>query len=88
VIAFFIGMVVSIVAAIPAWLMMWGGKAGATKQRLKLWAIGTGLRFAIIGGLLYYLFTQTSIAHVPTAIGVAAAYLVLYVIETILTLRT
>jgi hypothetical protein len=87
VISFLIGIAVSVVAATPSWLLMWGGKGAEWKQRLKLWGIGTGLRFAIIGAALYYLFTQTSVERVTTVIGVAAAYLILYIIETITSLR-
>lgn len=84
---FFIGVAISVIAAIPTWLMLWGGKESDWKQKLKLWGIGTGLRFAVIGGALYYLFTQSSVARVPTVIGVAAAYFILYIIETITSLR-
>jgi hypothetical protein len=82
-----IGVLVSVVAALPAWLLMWGGKNSAMKDRLKLWAIGLGIRFVIIGGSLYYLFSQTAVPRVATVIGVAAAYIILYIVETILTLR-
>jgi hypothetical protein len=88
VLAFFVGVVISVVAAVPALLLMWGGRGSEMKQRLKLWGIGTGIRFAVIGAGLYFLFTQTQIDRIPVVIGVAAAYFVLYIFEVKTTLRT
>jgi hypothetical protein len=86
-IGFLAGILVSVVAAVPAVLLLWGGRGSETKQRLKLWAIGMAVRFAIIGVALYYLFTQTSLARIPTVLGVAAAYFVIFLFETRSSLR-
>jgi hypothetical protein len=84
---FFVGILVSLVAALPAVLLLWGGRGSEMKQRLKLWAIGTAVRFAIIGIALYYLFTQTDLARIPTVLGVAAAYFIIFLFETRSSLR-
>lgn len=86
-IGFLVGILVSVVAAIPAVLLLWGGRGSETKQRLKLWAIGMAVRFAVIGVALYYLFTQTELARIPTVLGVAAAYFVIFLLETRSSLR-
>jgi hypothetical protein len=87
-IAVLIGFAVAVVASAPALLMAYGGReSGDFKQRLKLWAIGLGLRFAIIGGALYYLFVQTPIDRIPVVIGVGVGYILFYSLETFITLR-
>lgn len=88
IVGFLVGVVVSVVAAVPAVLLMWGGRNSEMKQRLKLWGIGAAIRFAVIGASLYLLFTQSNIERVPTVIGVAAAYFAIYVLEVKKTLRT
>ena len=80
-IGFLAGVLISIVAAVPAFLLARGGGNADMKTRLKLWAIGLAIRFAVIGSALYFLFTQTVIARIPTVIGVALAYFVLFMIE-------
>jgi hypothetical protein len=88
VIAVIIGFAVAAVASAPALLMAYGGReSGDFKQRFKLWAIGLGIRFAIIGGALYYLFVQTPIDRIPVVIGVGVGYLIFYTLESLITLR-
>ena len=87
-IALLVGIVVAAVASVPALLMAWGSREVSDfKQKLKLWAIGLAIRFAVIGGALFYLFTQTSIARIPVIIGVGVGYIVFYSLESIATLR-
>ena len=82
------GLAIAAVASFPALLMAYGARdAGDFKQRWKLWAIGLGIRFAVIGGALFYLFTQTPIARVPVVIGVSVGYVIFYSLESIITLR-
>jgi hypothetical protein len=88
VIGFLIGVLLSAVAAVPALLLLWGGRRAEMKQRLKLWGIGTAIRFVLIGVGLYYLFTATAIERIPTVIGVAAAYLAIYIFEVRTSLRS
>jgi hypothetical protein len=89
---FFIGLLMGIVlsalAAVPALLLMWGGRQGELKHRLGLWGIGVLLRFSIIGVGLYFLFTETSISRIPTVAGVVIAYFVIYVFEAKSALRS
>lgn len=87
-IAFAVGVAISVVAAVPAFLLLWAGRQGALKHRLKLWAIGLLIRFAVIGGALILLFTQTDIARIPVVVGVAVAYFALYIVEVKTALRT
>ena len=87
-IGFLVGVLLSMVAAIPAVLLLWGGREAEQKQKLKLWAIGTGIRFAIIGVGIYFLFTNTSIQRIPTVVGVIAAYFVIYLFEIRKALRS
>ncbi len=83
-----LGIAVAAIASAPALLLAWGSREVTEfKQKLKLWAIGLAIRFAIIGGALFYLFRQTSIARGPTVIGVAIGYIVFYSLESIATLR-
>jgi hypothetical protein len=82
-----VGVLLSAVAAVPVLLLLWGGRSSEFKQRLKLWGIGTGIRFAVIGAGLLLLFRQTQIDRIPTVIGVAAAYFAIYVFEVKKTLR-
>lgn len=86
-IAFLIGAGISFVAAVPALLLARGGGGADMKQRLKLWAVGLLVRFAVIGAALLILFSQTSIARVPVVIGVGVAYILSYSLETLLSLR-
>jgi hypothetical protein len=88
IIGFLAGLAISVVAAVPSLLLLWGGKDAEMKQRLKLWAIGLAIRFTVIGGALLYLFSQTAIDRIPTVIGVAVAYFAIYLVETLTTLRT
>jgi hypothetical protein len=87
VIAFLIGAAISLVAALPALLLARGGHGADMKQRLKLWAVGLLVRFAVIGAALLILFSQTSIARIPVVIGVGVAYVISYSLETVLSLR-
>jgi hypothetical protein len=87
IVGFLVGVFLSTIAAAPAWMLLWGGREAEFKQRLKLWGIGTGIRFAIIGAGLVLLFRNTQIDRIPPVIGVAAAYLAIYVLEVKKTLR-
>ena len=82
-IGFLIGIVTSIVAAAPAVFLERGGRYADAKTRWKLWGLGVLLRFGIIGASLYFLFTETSVSRIPTVIGVALAYFVVFIIENI-----
>ncbi len=84
-----VGLAVAAVASAPALLLAYGSREVSDfKQKLKLWGIGLAIRFAIIGGALFYLFTQTPIARVPVVIGVGVGYLLFYSLESFITLRT
>jgi xanthine/uracil permease len=88
VIAVLIGLAVAAVASVPALLLAWGSRDVTDfKQKLKLWAIGLAMRFALIGGALFYLFTQTLVDRVPVVIGVVIGYIIFYSLESIATLR-
>ncbi|MBU0507514.1 hypothetical protein KKH27_01575 [bacterium] len=80
-IGFLIGVLISAVAAVPALLLQRGGRESEMKIRLKLWAIGLAIRFAVIGAALYLLFTETQVARIPTVIGVALAYFIIFLLE-------
>lgn len=86
-IAFLIGMLISFVAAVPAFLLALTGRGGEMKHRLKLWGVGFVIRFAVIGIALILLFSQTTIDRIPVVIGVGVAYIISYTLETILSLR-
>lgn len=86
-IAFLIGVVISVAAAVPALFLARGGRGAEMKQRLKLWAIGLLIRFIVIGAALIVLFTQTSIARIPVVIGVGVAYIISYSLEAVSSLR-
>jgi multidrug efflux pump subunit AcrB len=88
VIAFLIGCMVSLVAAVPALLMARGGKQAEFNTRLKLWAIGVAIRFGIIGAALFYLFTRTDLDRIPTLIGVVVTYFLIFILEARSTLRS
>jgi len=85
--AFLIGCAVSLVAALPAVLLMRGGGEAALNVRLKLWGIGVALRFGIIGAALFYLFTRTDIDRIPVLLGVVVVYFLIFLIESRKTLR-
>jgi hypothetical protein len=87
VIAFLIGCLVSVVAAVPALLLSRGGRQAELNVRLKLWAIGVAVRFGIIGAALYFLFTRTEIDRIPTLAGLVITYFLIFVIEARSTLR-
>jgi hypothetical protein len=84
---FLLGFLVSLVAAAPAWLLLRGSLAAEFSVKLKLWAIGLLIRFAIIGGALLYLFTQTQHAKIPVIEGVLVAYFLTFILEAYSTLR-
>ena len=86
-ISFLIGCLISFVAAVPALLMSRGGKGSVLNVRLKLWAIGVAIRFAIIGVSLFYLFTRTSFDRIPALLGVVITYFLIFFIESRTTLR-
>ncbi len=88
IIGFLIGLGLAAVAAVPALLLMWGGRQGDMKERLKLWGIGVLIRFSIIGVGLYFLFTETAIARIPTVAGLVIGYFVIYVVEAKSALRS
>lgn len=88
IVGFLVGLALSGVAALPALLLMWGGREGDMKQRLKLWGIGVLIRFSIIGAGLYFLFTETVIARIPTVAGLVVGYFVIYVFEARSALRS
>ncbi len=87
-IGFLVGILISIVAAIPSFLLNRGGSGGDIKTRWKLWGVGVLIRFTVIGTALYFLFTQSEFARVPTVIGVAVAYFILFMIENTVLRRT
>jgi hypothetical protein len=88
VIALLLGIAVAVIASLPAFLLAWGSREVTDfKPKLKLWAIGLAIRFAIIGGALFYLFTQTAISRVPVVIGVGVGYIVCYFLESLVMLR-
>ena len=85
-IGFLVGVLISVVAAVPAVLLQQGGRRSDMKTKLKLWGVGLAIRFAVIGAALYFLFTQTtadSIARIPTVIGVAVAYFIIFLFENL-----
>ena len=86
-IAFAYGFLISLVAAIPAWLMLRGIGQVEFSVRLRLWAIGLLIRFAIIGGALLYLFTQTQMDKIPVIAGVLVAYFLTFFVDVFTTLR-
>lgn len=87
-ISFLIGGLISLVAAIPALLMARGGKAADLNVRLKLWAIGVAIRFAIIGVSLFYLFSRTQFSRIPALLGVVIVYFLIFLLEARTTLRS
>ena len=86
-IPFLAGCVISLIAAIPAVLFARGGEGSPLNTRLKLWAIGVVIRFAIIGAALFYLFTRTEIDRIPVLLGVVITYFLIFIIEARTTLR-
>jgi len=76
------------VAALPAILLMRGGKEAAMNVRLKLWALGVALRFGIIGAALYYIFTRTSMDRISAIAGVVVIYFLIFLLESRKTLRS
>jgi hypothetical protein len=85
---FIIGFVVSLVAGVPAFLFALGGRGATFTQRIKLWGIGAFIRFALIGAALYYIFTQTGLPRVPVVIGLGVAWLLSFVAESVILLRS
>jgi hypothetical protein len=88
IVGFLIGLALAAIAALPALLLMWGGRQGELKERLKLWGIGVLIRFSIIGVGLYFLFTETAIERIPTVCGLVLGYFVIYVFEAKSALRS
>lgn len=86
--AFLAGFFTMLLASLPAYLMARGGKNADFKDRLKLWAIGMGVRFFILGAALFLLFTQTSIERVPCVIGAALAYFLAFAAENFASKKT
>jgi hypothetical protein len=87
VIPFLLGFLISLIAAIPAWLLLRGSATTEFVVKFKLWAIGLLIRFAIIGGALLYLFTQTLHAKIPVIAGILVAYFLTFLWEAYSTLR-
>lgn len=86
--AFFAGMLISVVASIPAVLLAFRARTATPKLRLKYWVIGLALRFIVIGAALIALFVTTGMARVPAVAGVAVAYLLAYALETFIVMRS
>ncbi|MDD5087587.1 MAG: hypothetical protein PHI18_02150 [bacterium] len=82
-IGFLIGVLISAAAAAPAVLLQLGGRRSDMKTKLKLWGVGLAIRFVVICAALYFLFTETSIARIPTVIGVAVAYFIIFLLENL-----
>lgn len=87
-IAFLIGMLISVVASVPAVLLAFRARTAAPKQRLKYWVFGLVLRFIVIGAALIALFLTTGLARVPAVAGVAVAYLLAYAVETFIVMHS
>jgi len=85
--AFAIGFLISMIAALPEWRFVRQSAGQELHIRLKLWAIGAGIRFAIIGGALLYLFTRTGTERIPVVFGVIAAYFLVFLVEVSTSLR-
>jgi hypothetical protein len=86
--SFFLGFLISAVAALPSLLFFKAKVTAEFKHRIRLWAIGIAIRFGIIGAGLYYLFTQTPHPRIPAIAGVLVAYFISFFIETFLAYRS
>ncbi len=86
-IAFLIGFLISAIAAVPALLMVLQKKGGELKIRLKLWVLGSAIRFIVIGIFLLLLFRLTEVHRIGTVFGVITAYFISYIIEVYLAKR-
>ena len=86
-IAFLIGFLISAIAAVPALLMVIQKRGGELKLRMKLWILGSAIRFIIIGIFLLLLFRLTEINRIGAVIGVVVAYFISFIIEVYLANR-
>jgi hypothetical protein len=86
-IAFLTGFLISALAAVPALLLIFAKRGSGTTTRMKLWALGAFIRFAIIGIFLLLLFRLTELDRVLVVFGIIAAYFTSYGIEIFLAKR-
>jgi F0F1-type ATP synthase assembly protein I len=86
-IAFITGFLISAIASVPALLMAVQKRGAEFQTRLKLWVIGSAIRFIVIGIFLLLLFKLTDIHRILTVFGVIAAYFISFIIEVYLANR-
>ncbi|RQV98430.1 hypothetical protein EH220_03300 [bacterium] len=85
--AFLIGFLISAIAAVPALLMVFQRKGAELKIRMKLWVLGSAIRFIVIGIFLILLFRLTDISRTGAVMGVVVAYFISFIIEVYLANR-
>lgn len=71
---FLVGCIISLIAAAPAVLLLYANRHGDLRAKLKAWAVGLVLRFAIIGGALVFIFRMTDLNRIPVVIGIVVIY--------------
>lgn len=86
-IAFIVGFLISAIAAIPSLLMVFQRRGAELKIRMKLWILGSAIRFIIIGIFLILLFRLTDLNRIYAVIGVVVAYFIGFIIEVYLANR-
>jgi hypothetical protein len=87
VIPFFVGCLISAVAATPAVLLLLAARGGDFKAKLRAWAVGMILRFAIIGAALIFLFRTHTLAQIPVVLGIVVVYFVVLAVELAVVFR-
>jgi hypothetical protein len=88
IVAVLLGGLISLIAAIPAVLLLFAAKDGDLKARLRAWAVGMVLRFAIIGGALLFVFQRTDAPRIPVILGVVLVYFLVFTVELVFAFRS
>ena len=71
-------MGVSLIAAIPAIGLLMASRGREFKTVMRNWAFGMMLRFVVIGGALYLVFTRSEVERMPVIWGVVVMYFLIF----------
>ncbi len=80
---FLVGLGVSLIAAIPAVGLLMASRGREFKTMMRNWALGMVLRFLIIGGALYLIFTESELNRMPVIWGVVTMYFLVFAVEAV-----
>jgi len=74
-------MAIGAVASIPALILAWFKARRGMSNFIKLWGIGVGLRFVVIGFGLFWQMQNPEIGKIPLVLGIVIAFYLSLAIE-------